>query len=69
MGEESKEEVRQAMESLCEVMEPLCGFRPESYAQAISLLSSRLMDTMPALEALSALACALDADEKEIDLA
>ncbi len=47
---------------LCDAVEPLCGFRPEGMAQAISLLATRLTDTMAAIEALGDLA-------REIDLA
>ena len=56
-------DMQEAIERLYEAVEPLCGFRPESTAQAISLLVARFLETVPALEAMSALALEMDAAE------
>lgn len=61
------EEMRASIDDLCAAVEPLCGFKPESRAQAISLLTTRLLELVPALEALRALAVKMDFDDRGID--
>jgi hypothetical protein len=54
-----------AIDHLAAMVEPLCGFRPESTAQAISLLATRFLEMVPAMEALAALAVEMDVAESE----
>lgn len=61
------QDLEDAVSNLCDAVEPLCGFRPDGMAQAISLLATRLMDTMPAIEALSSLSLELSMVEQPSD--